>query len=664
MLLFSAEELTCGHPTAKELQPWFNVAKKLKKNLDEHDIALSLNPWTTTFHVSRGRRLREGQDFTLMVGETGAISPITACPLCENWQSYLCDLFALMAKEINPIAIWIEDDWRLHNHEPEMGFGGCFCDLHMQRFSKTIGQDVSREQLLKAILASGEPHPWRKEWMKLWRQTMIEPAVKLHEAVKQANPSTRLALMSSHPDTHSIEGRDWHALQEALGFEPTFLIRPHLPPYTEEHAMRAVPAVTRLTLANLKRPIRVYPELENSPRCGIYSKSVSYTIWECLNSPLYGSAGITINHFDMLGNGITLDPFFAAGLAGAKDRLDALACLNIDDNDAQGVKVLFHPQVAVYRVCSDDSSGNTSFNPDSTPSSNNERNFSMLRNNTTDWAQTLYTLGIAFGFTSNPADAVDTPLFVNDQTIRAFDDKQISQMLAGNVVLDASTVEILLERDFGDMIGVKDAKWKKLNDTAFAYEYIPEKNKNIYGIADPRMTASRCAEQLLAMTPINNSEIRTWICKPNHKKLFPGLIVYHNDVGGAVVSIAYSLGKSQFFMGYFNVYRKILMQNILFELATSSPLAVSQATPLHIYRVPTEHGMLISAMNPTMDEVDEIVLRLGNMSKKFVNNIKVLTQAGQWQEIIVNIGGSSKIYKWTIKQTIKPLDGIFLLIEY
>lgn len=338
-----------------------------------------------------------------------------------------------------------------------MGFGGCFCDLHMQRFSKAVRQNISREQLLKAILAPGEPHPWRKKWLEFWQQTMIEPAVKLHNAVKQANPSTRLALMSSEPDIHSMEGRDWHALQEALGFEPTFLTRPHLPPYTEDHAMRAVPVVTRLTLANLKRPIEVFPELENSPRCGIYSKSVTYSIWECLNSPLYGADGITINHFDMLGNGTTLDPFFASGLSAAKSRLDALARLDVDDNDTQGVKVLFHPQVAAHRICSDDGGGNINFNPD------NERNFSMLKNSTIDWARTLYTLGIAFGFTSNPKEAVNTPLFIGDQTINAFDNKQIKKILSGNVILDASTVQFLMQRGFGEMIGVKDAKWKKLN---------------------------------------------------------------------------------------------------------------------------------------------------------------------------------------------------------
>ena len=661
MLFFTAEELTCGHPTTEELRPWFGVAKKLKDGLDKHGIALSLNPWTTTFHVARGRRLREGQDFTLMVGETGAVSPISACPLCENWQRYLCDLFALMAREIKPTAIWVEDDWRLHNHEADMGFGGCFCELHMRRFSEVVGREVSREQLLEAVLAPDEPHPWRAKWMELWRQTMIEPAIRLRKAVRQANPSTRLALMSSNPDVHSIEGRDWHALQDALGFEPTFLTRPNLPPYTEAYAMQAVPAVTRLTLANLKRPIEIFPELESSPRCGIYSKSVTYTLWECLNSPLYGADGITINHFDMMGNGTTLDPVFAAGLAGAKDRLDALACLNVDDNNAQGVKVLFHPDVAAHRVCND-----ANFNPDngSAPDRRNGQNLAMLQNHTIAWAQTLYILGIAFGFTDNPAETADTPLFVGDQTIRAFDDEQIRRMLAGDVVLDAPTVEILLERGFGDMIGVEDAEWRKLDDTAFAYEYIPQKDKTIHGIADPRMTASGCADELLAMTPANDGDVRTWICKPDHTELFPGLLVHRNAFGGGVVSMAYPLDQHQFFMGYFNVYRKILMQDILFELAPCSPLAVSRETPLHIYRVPTEQGLLIGAMNPTMDEAQEVALQLGDMPEFSAANVKILDQTGRWRNTAVSVNNDGKIQKWTIGQTIKPLDGMFLLVEH
>ena len=83
-----------------------------------------------------------------MVGETGAVNSISACPLCPNFQEYLCNIFSYLARQIQPVAIWVEDDWRLSNPDKELGWGGCFCNLHMERFAEKIGQVVTREQLV------------------------------------------------------------------------------------------------------------------------------------------------------------------------------------------------------------------------------------------------------------------------------------------------------------------------------------------------------------------------------------------------------------------------------------------------------------------------------------------------------------------------------------
>ena len=109
MLFFLAEELSTGHPTLEEIKPWVAAAKELKTGLDKHGLSLSLNPWCTVYHAPRGRSLRPGQDFSLMVGETGVQSSVAVCPLCTNWQNYLCELFAYMVRELHPAALWVEE---------------------------------------------------------------------------------------------------------------------------------------------------------------------------------------------------------------------------------------------------------------------------------------------------------------------------------------------------------------------------------------------------------------------------------------------------------------------------------------------------------------------------------------------------------------------------
>jgi hypothetical protein len=639
MLFINAEELFEGHVTSKLLADWLLMAKKLNERLKQDDIDISVNPWTTTVHCARGRKIAKEFDFRLMVGETGVDNGITACPLCENWQQYLCDVFSAIAKELKPVAIWVEDDWRLHNHGDEMVFGGCFCDHHMAEFSKKVGQEVTREEMMKKVLAPGaEIHPWRKIWLDLWQETLLEPARKARDAVKAVSPDTALALMSSGPDVHSVEGRDWHALQEALGDDPIFMARPHLPPYTETRALDTTPANTRLTIANLNRPLEIYPELENSPRNGLYTKSHNYSVWECLHSACYGSHGITINHFDMLGTGTALDPGFGPALKEARKRLDTLVNLGIDDDNSQGVDILFSPDVA--RHINSKSAGS----------------FNGLRNNTPDWSQTLYILGISHRF----VQTVDSsqPVAVGGQTLRAISDKEIKRLLSGTAILDAESCKILLERGYGKDIGIESAEWRKLEELGYSFEKIFESDPAVYGVPDPRTTAQRCASELLEMKSLPGADIRSMICLYDRSELFPGLQVFKNELGGTVISIAYPLGQLQFFMGFFTCFRRIFMQNLLKEHAPESSIAMAEERPMHVYRAKTDKGTLVAAINSTTDFAPGAVLCVNNLPS---NGIKQLDKEGRWQNFSGKVENHGSFLKISTNEQIAPLDGLFLL---
>jgi len=644
MMFMFAEELTTGHPTIEELGPYVEMLKKLKSKLSQHNIDISLNPWTTTYHTARGRKLKPGQNFTLMIREDGTDNGITACPLCPQWQKYICEVFAYLAREVKPVAIWIEDDWRLHNHGPKGGWGGCFCDLHLERFAEKVGRKVTREELMEKILAEGEPDPWREKWIDVCRDSLIEPAEKLRKAVKQANPSTRLALMSSSPDTHSIEGRDWPALQKSLGDNPTFIIRPHMSPYTETPAINTPPSVTRHTIANLKGELEIYPELENSPRVGQYSKSGAYNIWQCLNAAAFGSDGITINHFDMMGTGISLDPYIAKFFAGAKNRLNAIAKLGIDDRQADGVRVLFNPNIARY-IHSKESD-----------------TMRGLTNQSDMWSKTLSILGVAHRF-ANEIVPDGTPYALSDQTLRAFSDEQIEKLLSCPVLLDAISIEVLVERGFGKLIGIEKNRWARLYEDVYAYESIEEPDPQIYGLPYPRMTAQRCTKQLIDMKPLENAQILSWICNPWHKKLFPGAVLFENEAGGKIFSIAYPLlDEEQFFMGFFGIYRRTMIQRVLFnQLAPRARLAGCVNHPAFCYRAPTSRGTFIAVINILLDKADRCILQIP-ADQIDTKNIKILNDAGEWKPLSIEKITKDGIDILTIEREIAPLDGIFLLI--
>ena len=82
-----------------------------------------------------------------MVSPVGEVASATVCPLSKNWKKYFFEIYHYYATEIKPEILWIEDDFRMHNHEP-LEYGGCFCKLHMDLFQKHLNEKISREEFV------------------------------------------------------------------------------------------------------------------------------------------------------------------------------------------------------------------------------------------------------------------------------------------------------------------------------------------------------------------------------------------------------------------------------------------------------------------------------------------------------------------------------------
>ena len=55
MFLLMPEERSSGHPTAELSDPWIEAIRKAQDMFKKYGVETSLNPWTTTYHCSRGR---------------------------------------------------------------------------------------------------------------------------------------------------------------------------------------------------------------------------------------------------------------------------------------------------------------------------------------------------------------------------------------------------------------------------------------------------------------------------------------------------------------------------------------------------------------------------------------------------------------------------------
>ncbi len=281
-----------------------------------------------------------------MVDPYGNVSSCCVCPLCPNWRRYIVEVFKLYAS-IKPNIIFIDDDFRYHNHPPLI-WGGCFCDSHLKVMSERIGKRVTREELVKKVLKPGKPHPYRKIWLDIFHEGLVSLAHEICKAVKSISKDTKLGLMCSDPMVHAAEGRKWDELLKALCGDDVIIVRPHTGPYSETSPphWHSGFAILLHTIAVLPKESYIYPEIENFPYTR-FSKSVTQTKLQITFSLAIGSKGVMLNLFDFMGNSITEIKYKEMLIKNLKF-WKALSREFNNDGKLEGIKVLVSPLSSYY----------------------------------------------------------------------------------------------------------------------------------------------------------------------------------------------------------------------------------------------------------------------------------------------------------------------------
>ena len=440
MLVTCGEHLNTGHISPEEWEKvWLPLFEKVKARLVPHGVTVSLNPWTTTLHCDRGRSRKTGQDFGRMVDPNGREASAVACPADEGFLDYVADMYRRYA-EAGPEMLWLEDDMRLHNHAP-LEWGGCFCDYHMHLFSEAIGHPVTREEFVAAIVAEGEPHPYRQVWLDTGRETICRIAERIGEAVFAVDPDIQLGLMCSMPAVHAAEGRDWARMVRALTGNKPPLVRPHLPSYNEESSYlysKTFTTISRQTAALVPEDIPLTPELENCPWTR-FTKSVAFTDFQIRSAALLPSAGITMNVYDMMGNGTMYPRELGDALKKARPFLDAVRRLDLKRDTARGVTVPVFERSA-YSLHTRAPQGMPALYP-------RDSLFAPLLS---AFSISNHLLGNAL-----PQSGVAA---LSGQSVRGYSDAELDRLFAENrVILDGEAVLALADRGRLELIGAVSA---------------------------------------------------------------------------------------------------------------------------------------------------------------------------------------------------------------
>ncbi|MDR1692911.1 MAG: hypothetical protein LBR72_06085 [Oscillospiraceae bacterium] len=604
-LFLNAEELNTGYFDGDELTGLIKTAQKLKEAMSGTGLTLSVNPWNTLLHGDRGRKLKPGQNFWTMVDVNGKAADAVACPLCENWRAWLLSSYARIAGELKPHILWVEDDFRLHNHEG-LEWGGCFCQAHMEEYSGRVGETVDREMFLERV-TSVKPNKYREAWLTTHRETMNELASLLEGAVSAVSPDTKLALMSSAPKNHCAEGRDWHGILNSLGGKHAPINRIHLPAYAEMWAaeyMRGFVEVSLCVRAMCPPATRVLPELENYPY-SLFIKSRAFTRFQIESAAPLNLAGMTLNLFDVMGGNQLRSEKFQDVLPETFEYLGRLSASGAFGGTRAGVCIPVSGK-ASYHLHTD-----------------GRRDLTGLYPKETFLGGLLATFGVPVYCLAGeiPSGAVAA---VSGQWLRNLSQDEIVRFFAENrVILDGEAAETLFSLGLGHLAGIEAAEWHKQDSGVANYE---KAETSYLGLPEPVCSSQVMAGDYLRVT-YTDAEILSTVYNWRREVSGPGMAVANGNV------LIFPYGRfGELTRKHFHPVRQSLFQDGLRKLGAELFLEGSRNV------FPFARGMrdgrtALYLVNAALDGTEELTLYTAGRK---IKDIQILRCGGEDNTLTLN----------------------------
>ena len=586
----NVQELNTGHMTYAEQETWLRLMEDLSRRLKPLGVTLSVNQWHSVMHADLGKALPPHQPFRPMVDPWGHEAALCVCPLCGKWQEYIGGLYARYAR-LDASILWVEDDFRLHNHDP-LVWGGCFCEEHMRIYSEKAGKPLTREEFVAGVLQPGPPHPYRKIWLDTARETMLSAARAISGAVRRVNPTVRIGLMSSVPQIHAAEGRNWPLLLHTLSAGQPPVCRVHLPAYQEMAPgayLTRFNLVSMLCAALLPRDTEIYPELENYPY-SLFSKSRRFTRFQLLASLPLNLRGMTLDLYDLNGSGIVPEDGYEGMLREVKPFLNRMLRSHAFRGRRLGVKVLVSP----------DSSG--------TLHTREGKAMEELYPQDAFFGGLLPALGIPFAYETSP-DLSGETVAVSGQVLRNYTPDQIRALFARNrVLLSGDAAETLADLGLGVLAGIRSLRWMRQNAGEYTYEEsVP--GTAYRGRERVRASAVLSASDAVAVEYLPDAEVREFTAFHDsfRRRTAAGQVL----VGGRV--LLFPFGRLESLMELppmlLSAARAEILQQMLRCAGCSLPLAEKTAW-LMPYVFETEAHRWVYLVNGSLDDAEHAVLSL------------------------------------------------------
>lgn len=628
MLMLNLEEFNIGHIPLDKAKEWVKVLKKAKDKLIENGISVSVNHWMEMGHVDRGRHLRPDQNFGLFTDWNGTEATMIACANSKSWREYYCELVRLLVKELDADTFWIEDDFRLQGHPPLVGVG-CFCDEHMKLYNAKVGKEYTREEFVKKIFTKGGLTPERKAWLDVNREVMLETADLIVDAAKSVKPDCDVAIMTSWPGGHCVEGRDWHKLFDILGKNGGNKInRLHLT-YGEvsgKDFLYDLNTVAMPIRAMCPDDVKIMPEVEQGS-ASLYRGGTRYLKYMLMASIPLVLNGMTYSIYDFVANGTRESFGFGKAVKDVQPYMQAIRDLDVKFSQMQGV-IIPVDQTACYKK---DYNGELG---DIYPKEYAVGGY-------------LSGLGVTYKY-STEKSFKDKSVFMSGSSMDYFTDDELKQVFSDNfTVVDGTGVLKLKDRDMLSLIGAKDATLRVAESGFQTYEECADKDLYIDGVRGLRASSRTAAGNFVEIDYCSPVSVKTEARNEKMEVLAPAF-----TVGDKFAVLPYCITAKQ--LTLFCDLRRYFLEEAIAE--NTKDFVIMDNTGINPYMFNNEKGKVLMLVNSNLDDYDEINFTVGNAN---ISKISQINLDGKTKQVKFSLDGN----RVSVKVPFEHYSSTVLIIE-
>ncbi len=556
----------------------------------------------------------------------GALHPFGNCPTDIGFRERLLGDIRDFVSVGKPAFLLLEDDYTLS--------GSCLCDRHLKMFSRRVGKDYGRAELLEAFAQRNEGgFALMRSYRELMRDTLAEFAKDMRSVVDQVDPAIPFGYCQSGGVDY--DGDSTEAITKALAGAKTIpFVRLYGTFYCGIDIKKIPEELYHMLYSkqHMDGKIRCYHESDVYPHNQYFAsaKELKTMMGIACSYGFYGGLLWTGHLLGMEQD----ETSYGRMVSREKRRFEVVAGI-AKNCGLKGVQVGYDPFL------------NTTEKPAA-------RRYPL-------WAQCVGRFGIPY--TTEDSEVC----FLDVTQAKGASEETVLQALGKVVFLDGDAAKALCEREFGKYLGVNVGE-DMAGEGMFGFDlgarevvrdaFLLPGEESEMPIAHAWCPNGNGKGMRLEITEADCEEI-SGIYNFKQEYLCPGMTRFHNELGGTVIVMGLTLEGNQS-QALYNYTR----QNVLRRLVQESiEVVVLQDAP-NLFMIANEAeseddvlGML-TIINLSVDTAERVKLHLPTIWEQ-VQQICTLNPQGDWEKVPFERNGQDI----TIRLNFAYCGPVYLLIN-